>query len=152
MGKNVIILGCDASSPSHANNKKNNIIVLGKDFIQGQETTGTGNTVYVEKIYKTNLTEPNKKFVLSIHYNGDDSYLFVNGVEQLKFKAQSCTYNMKNQTFCIGNTSSDWNLTNSTKTNLYGNVYDFAIDYEPLTSAKIIFDIHRCLMKKHGII
>ena len=32
-GKNVIILGCDASSSSHANNKKNNIIVLSKDFI-----------------------------------------------------------------------------------------------------------------------
>ena len=94
-GKNVIILGCDASSSSLANNKKNNIIALGKDFIQGLTTTGTGNTIYVEKIYKTNMTEPNKKFVLSLHYNGDDSYLFVNGVEQLKFKAQSFINNMK---------------------------------------------------------
>ena len=33
------------------------------------------------------MTEPGKKFVLSLHYNGDDSYLFVNGVEELKFKA-----------------------------------------------------------------
>ena len=36
--------------------KKNNIIVLGKDFIQGLTTTGTGNTIYVEKIYKANMT------------------------------------------------------------------------------------------------
>ena len=60
---------------------------MGKDFIQGLTITGTENTIYAEKIYKTSMTEPNKKFVLSLHYNGDDSYLFVNGVEQLKFKA-----------------------------------------------------------------
>ena len=95
-GKNIIILGCDASSSSHANNKKNNIIVLGKDFIQGLTATGTGNTVYTEKIYKTNMAEPNKVHVLSLHYNGDDSHLFVNGVDQLKFKAQSFTDNMMN--------------------------------------------------------
>ena len=142
-GKNVIILGCGASSSSHANNKKNYLIVLGKDFIQGLTTAGTGNTIYVENSYKTNMTEPNKKFVLSLHYIGDDSYLFVNDVEQLKFKAQSFTNNMKNQVFWVGNISSDWSLTNSTKTSLYGNVYDFAIDYEPLTGVKTIYDIHR---------
>ena len=96
------------------------------------------------------MTEPNKKHVLSLHYNDDDSYLFVNGVEQLKFKAQSFTNNMKSQVFCIGNFSSDWSLANSTKTSLYGNVYDFAIDYEPLTGVKTIYDIHRYLMKKHN--
>ena len=48
-GKSVIILGCDASSSSHTNNKKDNIIFLGKDFIQGLTTTGTENTIYVEK-------------------------------------------------------------------------------------------------------
>ena len=45
-GKNVIILGCDMSFSSHANNKANNIYVLGKDFIQGIN----GTTIYVEKI------------------------------------------------------------------------------------------------------
>ena len=34
-GRNVINLGCDASSSPHTSNRKNNIIVLGKDFIQG---------------------------------------------------------------------------------------------------------------------
>ena len=96
-GKNVIILGCDASSSSHTNNKKDNIIFLGKDFIQGLTTTGTENTIYLEK--KTNMTEPNKKHVLSLHDNGDNSYLFVNGFEQLKFKAQSFTNNMKAKCF-----------------------------------------------------
>ena len=53
--------------------------------------------------------------------------------------------------FCIGNSSNDWILTNSTKRSLYGNVYDFAIDYEPLSSEKTIYDIHRYLMRKHNI-
>ena len=125
---------------------------MGKDFIQGLTTTGTGNTIYVEKSYKTNMTEPNKKFVLSLHYSGYDSYFFVNDVKQLKFKVQSFTNNMKSQVFCIGNISSDWSLTNSTKNSLYRNVYDFAIDYEPLADVKTIYDIHRYLKKKHGIL
>ena len=97
------------------------------------------------------MTESNKKFVLSLHYNGNNSYLFVNGVQELKFKAQSFTNDMKSEVFCIGNISSDWSSTNSTKTGLYGNVYDFAIDYEPLSGVKTIYDIHRYLMKEHGI-
>ena len=97
------------------------------------------------------MTEPNKKFVLSLHYNGSNSYLFVNGREELQFTAQSFANNMKSRVFCIGNIRTDWSLTNSTKTSLYGNVYDFAIDYEPLNSVKAIYDIHRYLMKKHNI-
>ena len=76
-GKNVIIFGCDMSFSSHANNKVNDIYVLGKDFVQGIN----GTTVYAEDIYKHNFTEPNKKFVLSLHCNGGNSYLFVNGGE-----------------------------------------------------------------------
>ena len=97
------------------------------------------------------MTEPNKKLALSLHYNGDDSYLFVNGVQELKFKAQSFTNDIKSKVFCIGNISSDWSSTNSTKTELYENVYDFAIDYEPLSGVKTIYDIDRYLMKKHNI-
>ena len=94
-GKKLIILGRNASYLSHTNNRKNNIIVLGRDFIQGFTSDGTANAIYLEKNYKINITEPNKKFVLSLHYNGEDSYLFANGVEQLRFKAQSFTNYMK---------------------------------------------------------
>ena len=60
-GKNVIIFGCDMSFSSHANNKANNICVLGKNFIQ--EINGT--TIYAEIIYKQNFTATNKTFALS---------------------------------------------------------------------------------------
>ena len=87
-GKNVIIFGADMSFSSYATKRANNIYVLGKDFIQGISTTGH-TTIYEEGLYRTNFTEPNKKFVLSLYYNGDDSYLFVNGIHELKFKAKN---------------------------------------------------------------
>ena len=60
LGKNFIIFGADlSSSSSHDNNKKNNILVLDKDFVQGIN----GTTIYAEKLYKINFTEKTKKFV-----------------------------------------------------------------------------------------
>ena len=84
LGKNRIIFGAGLSSFSHANNKKNNIPVLGKDFVQGID----GTTIYAEKLYKINFTEKNKKFCLRLHYNAANSYLFVNDTEIHKFKAK----------------------------------------------------------------
>ena len=89
------------------------------------------------------MTEPNKKFILSLHYNGNNSYLFFNGKSELQFKAQSFTNSMKSQVFCVGKFSSNWTSAENAKTRRYGNVYDFAIDYEPLNSEKTIYDIHR---------
>ena len=71
--KNVIFFGVNTKNSSHSTNKIQNIHGLGKDFAQGINIT----TIYVEKIYKTNFTEQSKKFVLLLHYNGDNSYLFV---------------------------------------------------------------------------
>ena len=83
-GKNVIIFGANLSSSVHAYNRANNILTLGKDFIQRIN----GATIYAEKMYSTNFTVTNKKFCLSLHYNGNSSYLFVNGKEIINFKAK----------------------------------------------------------------
>ena len=83
-GRNVLIFGVHEHSVIHLNNKTNNIPVTDKDFVQGINDT----TLYADKIYSQNFTQPNKKFVLSLHYNGDDSYLFVNGKQELKFKCK----------------------------------------------------------------
>ena len=40
-------------------------------------------------MYSPNFTIANKTFCLNLHYNGDDSYLFVNGKEVIKFKAKN---------------------------------------------------------------
>ena len=44
-GRNCIIFGADLSSSSSAKNKKNNILVLSKDFVQGIN----GTTIYAER-------------------------------------------------------------------------------------------------------
>ena len=85
------------SSSVHANNKKNNIIVLGKGFIEGINST----IIYAEKMYSINFTKNNKKFVLSLHYNGNNSYLFVNGTEIHKFKAKDSE--IVATPLCLGN-------------------------------------------------
>ena len=143
--KNVIIFGVNTGNNSHSTNTTQNIYVLGKDFVQEINNT----TIYAESQYRTNFTEPDKKFVLSLHYNGDNSYLFVNGSQELKFKL-SVNYLDRNL-LCVGNILSDWSLKNGTKTGLYGNVYEFAVDYVPLSGVKTIYDIDRYLMKKHNI-
>ena len=83
-GRSVLIFGVHENSVIHSNNKANNIFIMGDGFVQGINDT----TLYVEKIYSQNFTAVNKKFVLSLHYNGDDSYLFINGKQELKFKAK----------------------------------------------------------------
>ena len=145
-GKNVIVYGVYMSFSPHATDKTQDIYVLGKDFNQGIN----GTTIYAEDIYKHNFTASNKKFVLSLHDNGDNSYLFVNGGQELKFRS---VVNFKDRNLlCLGNISSDWSTTESTKTGLYGNVYDFAVDYVPINSVGTIYDIHRYLMKKNSIV
>ena len=150
-GKNVITFEADMSFSSHERNRQSEIYVLGKDLIQGVPTVGPtkgGATIYAEKVYEHNFTKSNKKFVLSLHYNGDNSYLFVNGGEELKFKAKTFDNEMKQNILYLGNLSSDWSSINSTNTGLYGSVYDFAVDYSPVNSMGTIYDIHRYLMKK----
>ena len=84
-----------------------------------------------------------------MHYNGDNSYLFANGVEQLKFKTKNSE--IARNLLCLGNVSTEFSTTNMQKTGLYGNVFDFAIDYQPVSTSQI-YDIHRYLMKKKMIL
>ena len=68
--------------------------------------------------------------MLSLHYNGDESYLFVNGRQELKFKAKNDQ--LVREKLCIGNLSDQWSTNESEKTGLYGHIYDFAVDYEEI--------------------
>ena len=57
--------------------KKKDILILGKGPTQELE-----HTLTAENLYSFNFTENNKKFWLSLYYNGANSYLFVNGTEK----------------------------------------------------------------------
>ena len=87
-GRNASIFGVHESSLTHTNNKNNKIYIMGDLFVQGINDT----TLYAEKVYSQNFTRPNKKFVLSLHYNGDKSYLIVNGKQELAFKAKKIMF------------------------------------------------------------
>ena len=82
---------------------------MGDGFVQGINDT----TWYAEKHYSQNFTAVNKKFVLSLNYNGDDSYLFVNGKRELKFKAKDDQ--IVKEILCLGNISDDWTTANAQK-------------------------------------
>ena len=85
MAKSVIIFGADLSnSTKHAANETQSVLVLGRGFIQKINDT----TIHAEKMYSPNISKENKIFVLSLHDNGDNSYLFVNGKEVIKFKTK----------------------------------------------------------------
>ena len=84
----------------HIDNKKKDILIFGKGPTQGLEHTLTG-----EKMYSINFTEKNKTFCLSLHYNGANSYLFVNGTEIYKFKAKD--FEIAASPLCLGNISKE---------------------------------------------
>ena len=49
-----------------------------------------------------------------MHYNGANSYLFVNGTEIIKFKAKDSEIHA--YSLCLGNISKDWSQDNTKKT------------------------------------
>ena len=100
-------------------------------------------------MYSINFTVTNKKCCLSLHYNGTNIYLFVNGTEIYKFKAKDSDILVG--PICLGNISKDWSVDNMKITGFTGCVYDFSVDYEPI-AVHDIKDFHNYLMKKNGIV
>ena len=109
-GQNVLIFGADMSSYSHTDNKKKDILVIRKGPTKGLE-----HTLTAEKMYSINLTVARKKFCLSLHYSGANSYVFVNGTEIYKFKAKDSE--IVPSPLCLGNISKDWSIDNMKKKN-----------------------------------
>ena len=145
LGRNVIIFEVDMSLSKRFDNRKKDILVLGKGPTQGLE-----HTLSAEKTYSINFTERNKKFYLSLHYNGANSYLFVNGKEIHKFKVKDCE--IVATPLCLGNISRDWSVDNmKKKTGLNRYVCDFSVDYDAIAVDDIL-GIQNYLMKKSDIV
>ena len=132
--RNVLIFGADMSFNVHKTNRANHIYVMGTGLTQGIHDT----TLYAEKNFYRNFTDPGEKFMLSLNYNGDDSYLFVNGRQELKFKFK--TDQLVKEKLCIGNLSDQWTTSESEK--VYGRIYDFVVDYKQIVGAKAIYNMH----------
>ena len=76
-GRNVIISGADMSSSVQVDNKGKDILILGRDPMQGQGE----HSLTAEKMYSVNFTDHREKDCLILQYNGINSYLFINGTE-----------------------------------------------------------------------
>ena len=99
-------------------------------------------------MYSINFTVTKKKFCWSLHYNGANSYLFVNGTGSYKFKAKDSE--IVATLLCLGKISKYWSVDNMKRTGFTGYVYDFSVDYDA-TDVDDIKNIHKYLMKKNDI-
>ena len=143
-GQNVINFGVDMSSSVHIDNKKKGLLILGEGPTQGLDRT----TSTAEKKYSFNFTRSRKNFCLSLHYNGANSYLFVNGTEIIKLTAKNSE--IVANPLCLENVSKDLSADNMKKPELNGYVYDFSDDYDD-TAVDDISDIHKYLMKRMAL-
>ena len=132
------------SSLKKIDNRKKNILILGKVPSQGLE-----HTLSAEKLYSVNFTEKNKKFCLSLGYNKQNSYLLVNDTEIIKFKSKDPE--ILPYTLCLRNISREWSVDDMKKTGLNRYVYGFNVDYDAIAVDDIL-DIYKYLMKKNNMI
>ena len=98
------------SSSLHVDHKKKDILFLGEGPTQGSDDT----VLTAEKKYSITFTEHNKNFCLSLHYNGTNNYLFLNGTEIYEFKARGSEIVVT--PLCLGNISKAFSAGNMKKT------------------------------------
>ena len=107
------------------------------------------HSLSAEKMYSINFAKVNTKFCWSLHYNGGNSYLSVNGTEIHKFFAKDSMIVPNN--LCLGNISKDFSASNMKRTGFNGYINDFSVDYNSI-DVNDIKNIHKYLMKKDNVI
>ena len=138
--RNVITFGVDNSSSSHSGNSKNNVLILNK--CPTFEINGSFGAP--EKTFGISLSKANTKFCLRLHYNGDNNYLFVNGKEIFKFKADNKNVKFPTQ-FCLRFGALEFREVSLTR-----NVSEFSVDYNSIAKSDIL-NIHKYLKIKKNI-
>ena len=146
MGGDVIISGADMSSSVHIDNKNKDILILGEGPVQGLDDS----TLIAEAIYPIDFTQPNKRFVLSLQYNGCNSLLLsmlqkYNNSKQKTVK-QKIIHCVK-VIFLKILQSIIWKNRIERKCNFFFFFFFFFFCYFNPIHANHILDIHRCFIK-----
>ena len=94
------------SSSVHLDNKGKYILILVEGPTQGLD----GTTFTAKAKYPISFTQSGKRFVLSLHYNGSNSFLFVNATKVYQSKAKNSE--IKDYALCLGNVSKDFTIDN----------------------------------------
>ena len=140
IGYGIATDGKNKSLFSHADNGKNNFLVLGEGEVSFSVS---------EKKFSINVSKTKKKLYLSLQYNGDNSYLVLNGKEIFKFKANKENVYFPTQ-FWLGSISNKLGATESREISLGGNFYYFSVDYNTIDKSDIS-NIHKYLMVKNNM-
>ena len=140
MEQSVVIHRADMSSSLHVDNKGKDILILGKGPTEGSDDT----TLTAEAVYPITFTQPNKRFVLSLHYNGNNSFLFLNATKMYQFKAKD--FEIKGYAFCLGDISNDFTI-NNIKNGIKRSCKFSSVDLNPIDTNNIL-DSHKYLMKR----
>ena len=72
------------SSSVHVDKKGKNMLILGEGSIQRLDDA----KLTAEAKYPISFLQSGKRFVLNLHYNGSNSFLFVNATKVYQFKAK----------------------------------------------------------------
>ena len=131
MGEIVIIFEVLMTSPVYIDNKKKDTLIPGIGPIHGLDATAL-----TEAQYLINFSRSSRKFCLSLHFNGSNSFLFVNATKICQFKAKDSE--IKKYLLCLGNISGDFSANN------------IIVDYKAFDISEIT-NIHKYLIKKHDI-
>ena len=93
----------------HNYKKKRNTIIIGIGSTQELDYT----TLTVEAQYSNGFSRSNRKFCLSLNYNGSNSFLFVNATKIYQFKAKNSE--IKKYPLSLGNILGDFPANNMKK-------------------------------------
>ena len=130
------------SSSVHVDNKGKDILILGEGPTQGLDDT----TLTAEAKYPINFTQSGKRFVLSLHYNGSSSFLFVNTTKVHQFKAKNSEIRLYTVILQLI-MHKDFKINNVKKAGLKRVVNFFSVDFNPIDTNDIL-DIHKYLVKR----
>ena len=125
---------------------------MSAESIKPPTTHRLEHTLTAEKIYSINFTVTKKKLCLSLHYNGANSHLFVNGKKIAKFRSNDSE--IVASPLCLGNIYKGWLTDNMKQTGLNGYVYEFSVDYNNFSMInldKAIPFVHKYFLEKYNI-
>ena len=128
------------SSSLHVDNKGKDILIIAEGPTQGLD----GTMLKADAKYPINFSQSGKRFVLNLHYNGSNSFLFLNATKVYQFKTKNSE--IKDYALCPDNVSKDFAINNMEK-NIKRSCKIFLIDFNPIDTNDIL-DIHKYLMKR----
>ena len=116
------------SFSAHIDNKKKDILVLGKGPTQGLE-----HNLTAEKMYSINFTVTKKAILFKFALQWSKQLIICYGIEIYKFKAKDSE--IVPTPLYVENISKDWSVDNMKRTGFTGYVYDFSVDYDAIAIA-----------------